>query len=154
VGESVGEDLDLWFRLAEKSPVALVRSPLAAYRVALPGSLSALAKPTSMAPFMLRMRQRALSGELTTQQSRSALRLVAQQYLTLARQSIAAGHRLLSLRWLLLGRGVCWTWRWWLTLGMALLFPARWVNRWQHWRVRRASPSPRFETPDSSTVPL
>ena len=79
VGESVGEDLDLWFRLTEKSPLALVRSPLAAYRVELQGSLSAQARPTAIPPFMQRMRQRALSGQLTPQQSRSALQLVAQQ---------------------------------------------------------------------------
>lgn len=152
VGESVGEDLDLWFRLAEQSPLALVRSPLAAYRVELPGSLSAQARPTTIPPFMQRMRQRALSGQLTPQQSRSTLRLVAQQHITLARQAIGAGQRGMSLRWLMLGRDACWSQRWWVTLTMALLFPARWVSRWQHWRVRRASPSPRFDPPETSTV--
>ena len=154
VGETVGEDLDLWFRLAEKSPLALVRSPLAAYRVELPGSLSAQAKPTTIPPFMQRMRQRALSGQMTQQQSRSALQLVAQQQVSLARLAIAAGQRLEALLWLQRGRDAMASKRWWLTLAMALLFPARWVSRWQQWRVNRASPSVHSETPETRTVPL
>jgi hypothetical protein len=58
----------------------------------------------------------------------------------------------MSLRWLMLGRDACWSFRWWVTLGMALLFPGRWVSRWQQWRVRRASPSPDFETSETRTV--
>ena len=152
VGESLGEDLDLWFRLAEKSPLALVRSPLAAYRVALHGSLSTLARPMGIPPFMQRIRQRALSGQLTPQQSRSALRLVAQQQVSLARQSISLGQRLAGLHWLLRGRDAIASKRWWLTLAMAMLFPGGWVSRWQAWRMRRTHPSPPLEHPESRTV--
>jgi hypothetical protein len=152
VGESLGEDLDLWFRLAEKSPLALVRSPLAAYRVALNGSLSTLARPMGIPPFMQRIRQRALSGQLTPQQSRSALRLVAQQQVSLARQSISLGQRLAGLHWLLRGRDAIASKRWWLTLAMAMLFPGGWVSRWQAWRMRRTHPSPPLEHPESRTV--
>jgi hypothetical protein len=103
---------------------------------------------------MQRMRQRALSGQMTPQQSRSALQLVAQQQVSLARLAIAAGQRLEALLWLQRGRDAMTSKRWWLTLAMALLFPARWVTRWQQWRVNRASPSPHFETPETRTVPL
>ena len=152
VGESVGEDLDLWFRLAEQSAVALVRSPLAAYRVELQGSLSSQARPVCIPPFMQRMRQRALSGQLTPQQSRSALRLVAQQQVSLARLAVAAGQRLEALRWLLRGRGAVASKRWWLTWAMAIIFPPGWVSRWQAWRMRRTNPSPPLEHPESRTV--
>lgn len=140
LGETVGEDLDLWFRLAEKTPVALVRAPLAAYRVALQGSLSAAHTPATVPPFLLRMRQRAYAGQMLPAQRRSALRLVAQQHVTHARHAIAHGQRSLALRWLMRSLYGARTQRWWLTLGMAVLVPRKWVSQWQAWRVRRSSP--------------
>ena len=140
-GESVGEDLDLWFRLAEKAPVALVRAPLAAYRVAVQGSLTAQAVPASMPLFLQRLRERALTGRLNAAQRRSALRLVAHYQVTLARHALAAGRRPLALRWLLQGRRAALGRRWWLTLAMTLLAPGRWVSQWQSWRVQLASPA-------------
>jgi cellulose synthase/poly-beta-1,6-N-acetylglucosamine synthase-like glycosyltransferase len=139
-GETVGEDLDLWFRLAEKTPVALVRAPLAAYRVALQDSLSAAHTPETVPPYLLRMRERARSDCLLPAQRRSALRLVAQQHVTHARHAIAQGRRLLALRWLMRSLYGARTRRWWLTLGMAVLVPGKWVSRWQAWRVGRSSP--------------
>ena len=140
LGETVGEDLDLWFRLGEKTPIALVRAPLAAYRVALQGSLSAAHTPDTVPPFLLRLRQRAQAGQLLPAQRRSALRLVAQQHVTHARHAIAQGQRLLALRWLMRSLYGARTQRWWVTLGMAALVPRKWVNQWQAWRVRRSSP--------------
>lgn len=140
-GETVGEDLDLWFRLAEKTPVALVRTPLAAYRVALQGSLSAAHTQDAVPPYLLRMRERAKSGQLLPAQRRSALRLVAQQHVTHARHAIAEGQRLLALRWLLRSLYGARTRRWWVTLGMAVLVPGKVVSQWQAWRVSRSSPA-------------
>lgn len=49
-GESHGEDLDLWFRLAEQSPIALARAPMMAYRTAVAGSLTAHHAALTMPP--------------------------------------------------------------------------------------------------------
>jgi hypothetical protein len=139
-GESHGEDLDLWFRLAEKSPVALVRTPLAAYRVSVQDSLSAAQPAGQLPPFLTRLQARALSGSLSPAQRRSALWLVAQHKVTLARQAIAAGQRRQSLHWLLAARHAARGKRWWLSLAMALLLPGAMVSRWQRWRIRRSNP--------------
>jgi glycosyltransferase involved in cell wall biosynthesis len=140
LGESVGEDLDLWFRLAEKAPIALVRSPLAAYRVAVQGSLTTQHTPTEIPPFLRRLRDRALTGLVAPAQRRSALWMVAQHEVTLARLAIEKGQRRLGLRWLYRGRRAALGRRWWLTLMMTLFFPTQWVHHWQHWRIQRASP--------------
>ncbi len=140
VGETMGEDLDLWFRLAERTPVALVRAPLAAYRVGLTDSLSAAHTPDTVPPYLLRMRERARSGQLLPAQRRSAMRLVTHQHVTHARHAVASGQRLLALRWLMHSLSGARTRRWWLTLGMALLVPGHLVSQWQTWRVRRTSP--------------
>ncbi len=140
VGESVGEDLDLWFRLSEKTPIALVHLPLAAYREAVPGSLSTEHKISNVPPFFERIRSRALSGQLTPAQRHSALWLVAQHEVTLARMAVVAGERALGLRWLLRGRHAARGRRWWLTLAMTLFFSRHLVSRWQTWRIQSNRP--------------
>ncbi len=137
IGESRGEDMDLWFRVAEHSPIALAHRPVAAYRVGIAGSLSENRQALMVEPFMLRMRERALSGKLSPRQRRSALQLLAHFDISMARQAIASGHRLEGLRWLLKGRMGVVRKRWWLTAVMAILVPGQLVKSWESWRIRR-----------------
>ena len=135
-GESAGEDLDLWFRLAEQTPIALAHAPLMAYRIAVPGGLSAQLT-LELPPFMHRMRQRALSGALSRTQRESVLWFLAQTQVSSARWALSLGRRIEGLRWLVRGRHAARSRRWWLTLAMALLIPAHLVDRWGNWRQRR-----------------
>jgi len=136
-GESHGEDLDLFFRVGEISPIALTRTPLVAYRVAVRGSLTAHNPVLAMPPFLQRMHARALSGALSGPQRRSSLWLVAQYQVSLARDAIAHGKRRAGLNWLLQGCRAATSKRWWVTAAMALFFPGQLVRGWQHWRLRR-----------------
>jgi hypothetical protein len=145
-GESDGEDLDLFFRVAELAPVALMRSPLVAHRVEVQGSLTSLLPELSMSPYLQRMRTRALSGEMAPTQRRSALWLVAQHEVSVARQALASGNRIEGMRWLLRGKRAAIGKRWWVTAAMVFLFPAHLVKHWQQWRIRR--------TEQSLSVPL
>lgn len=136
-GESRGEDLDLWFRLAEKAPVALVCAPLAAYRVDVKGSLTAQPRALVLAPFVHRMYARAVSGQLTQQQRTAALWMVAQHELNLAREALAAGKRIDSMRWLFRSRHAASGRRWWMTMALTLMAPGSVVKSWGNWRVKR-----------------
>ena len=147
VGESGGEDHDLFFRVADESSVALVRFELAAYRVGIPGNLSG-AYPNVLAPYLERMRQRALDGTIPERHRASALWLVAQFEVTLARDALAAGRRLRAVRWLLRARHVAWGRRWQVTAAMVLLMPAALAQRWNRWR-QRESEIVRYEGPAS-----
>lgn len=133
VGESCGEDLDLWFRVAEASPVALVRAQLAAYRTTVHGSLSS-AHVTGVAPYLVRMRERALSGQLPAGQRESALWYVAQQEISIARGLLAEGRRAEARQVLWRARSQVYGVRWWLTAAMMML-PGAIAQRWQSWRI-------------------
>jgi glycosyltransferase involved in cell wall biosynthesis len=135
-GESYGEDLDLWFRLADETPVALVHAPLAAYRTAVTGSLTAGARVDVLPPFLVRMRKRALAGEIPDRHRHAALWFVAQQEITIAREMLAAGRRRDAMRWLVQARHAAGGRRWQITALMTLLMPAQVAGRWQKWRVR------------------
>jgi glycosyltransferase involved in cell wall biosynthesis len=136
-GESHGEDLDMWFRVGDHGPVALVNAPFAAVRV-LPDSLSTRNPRAILPAFLQRMRDRALSGEIPARHRRSALWFVGQQEVTLAREALGAGDRRTAFRFLLDARRVAFTRRWQLTMLMALFMPSRVADSWQRWRVRSA----------------
>jgi hypothetical protein len=68
----------------------------------------------------------------------SALWFVAQQQVTLARESLAAGERAQALSWLMQARRGASSRRWQLTLAMALFMPVQLADRWQRWRLRSA----------------
>lgn len=135
-GEHYGEDLDLWFRLAEVTPIALHNAPLVA-RVWVPDGLSVRHAARTEAPFLLRMEERALSGKLPNALANSALRFVNQIRISLARDAISAGQRQVALALLWRARRAAGTHRWWSTAGMTVLLPGMAVSRWQRWRKRR-----------------
>lgn len=136
-GEFYGEDLDFWFRLAERTTIALVHAPLVAYRVALAGSLSAQRKTVTMPPWMPRMQARARSGTMTMSQQKSALWFVAQIEVTLARRAMVSDSRLEGFRWLFKGWRAATGTRWWLTAMMILMVPGSLVSKWEDRRANR-----------------
>lgn len=136
-GESYGEDLDMWFRVADLAPVAVVNGPFSTVRAAVPGSLSTF-RPNTMPPFLVRMHQQALDGTIPARHRASALWFVAQQQISLAREALSLGKRARALYWLLQARRGVWSRRWQLTLAMALLLPVGVADRFQRWRLRSA----------------
>jgi hypothetical protein len=141
-GESQGEDLDLWFRLGERTPIALVHAPLMAYRAEARGSLTKKHVSATVPPFLQRMRFRALSGSIKPTLRKSTLWLAAQHDVTLAREAVASGSRVQGLRWLYRGWRAINSGRWWLTAAVALFLPGQMMQNWELWRLRRASGTP------------
>ena len=141
VGESHAEDLDLWFRVAEKSAIAWVKRPLVAYRVSVEGSLSLDHPKLELPPFFHRIRARALSGAMTEAQASSALKMVADQEISMARDALASGQRKEAIRLLRSARNSASKRRWWLTAAMTAFAPGDLVRRWEHWRIRRTIPT-------------
>lgn len=139
-GESFGEDLDLWFRLAERSSIVLRRAPLVAYRTAARGSLAESRRGTLATGFLSRLQERARGYPRSDPRRRSALRFVTQQYVTQARFEAARSRRAKALGHLLTvapgGLGVA---RWWTTLAMTAVLPGSVIDRWQGWREERTA---------------
>lgn len=135
-GENFGEDLDLWFRLAEQTPIALHSAPLVA-RVWVPDGLSVAHVARTEPPFLLRMEARALAQALPPALAASTLEFVDHNRISLARNAISAGQRGLALRLLWRARRHGFSRRWLVSALMAGLAPGGLVNRWQTMRKRR-----------------
>ena len=142
-GESVGEDVDLWLRLGEASPIILVHAPLVAYRVEVENSLSGAIPRLEIPAFLHRMRDRAhgRAGSMSRAGRRSLLRLVDHIEITLAREAVAMGKRGKAVQMLFCSSYAGRSLRWWSTAAMILFFPGSLVRHWESWRVRRTSPS-------------
>lgn len=135
-GESSGEDLDLWFRLAEKQPIMLLLSSLVVYRTEVEHSLSVSSKSIDK-PFLQRMLAR--SNTLPAPLKKSSLELVNHYYCTVSRAYAHSGNRVAALVLMknnfYIGKLVP---RYWVTLIMIMLVPGTLINKWQSWKVSKS----------------
>lgn len=136
-GESNGEDLDLFFRIAEQAPVVLLCGKFVHHRVDVKGNLTSR-HALSIPPYLDRILQRARSGALTPALAASARANVDHQRLTLARTMLELGHRGKALQCLLTTNHRGCSVRWALT-ALMLFLPPRLVTRWQAHRTDRAN---------------
>ncbi|QZA82028.1 glycosyltransferase family 2 protein [Deefgea piscis] len=120
IGESMAEDLDLWFRLAERFSLRHCSAELSAYRVGISNSLCANNTQTALWPAFLRLEQRALTGQISTELLDSAFRFVAYARIIEARKNLLNHSRLKCIQQLLrVYRGYR-DKRWWVTWVLAL----------------------------------
>ncbi|WP_432741248.1 glycosyltransferase [Methylobacter sp. G7] len=139
LNEQWAEDQDLWFRLAEKSPLAYCPAPLVGYRMEVNGSLCAINEPRSsvMSACYLRLEQRALDPQFPDKHRNSALKLVAESKITLARNALMEGRRYDAFIQLLNTWHGLLSKRWWVSLMMCLVGSPVFVSRWENWRLQR-----------------
>ena len=92
VGESQGEDHEVIFRLMEVGELAFFPGALTEYSQAVPNSLSS-SLPEKLLPCYVRLLQRARQPNYPARHRRGALRVVAVNYLNVARTLMAKGKR-------------------------------------------------------------
>lgn len=94
VGEKLGEDQDVWLRMAELAPVAYVGSTLVDYRIEVSGSATAVTpKPAELLPCYKRLHGRLLAGQVPSVLRPGARRLVGSHWLNTAWALHGAGRR-------------------------------------------------------------
>lgn len=138
VGESFGEDMDLWLRLAEEHALVLLPRPLVGYRENAAGSLTSMKPTTTLPSYIPRLEIRARTFPAGSTLRRSTLNYVADARISLARHLLAQGQRLKCLQTLLasLPQGFRRP-RWWVTLFMSALIPGGFVLAWERYRIGR-----------------
>jgi hypothetical protein len=101
--ERLGEDQDLWFRLAERHEVAYVNAALSVYRMDVPASATSYSDTSPLLPLPCyeRLGQRIADGQVPQRLLRGARKLLASHLLNLARRCMHAQQRDLALRYLM-----------------------------------------------------
>lgn len=91
VGEKLGEDQDLWFRVAEGHGVAYDPTPQALYRIDVQGSATAVGAVLDELPVYRRLHERLRAHRMPAALRPGAARLYASHLLNVARNRQAAG---------------------------------------------------------------
>lgn len=138
-GDSFGEDQDLFFRLAEHLTLVFCPAQLVAYRIEVAGSLSAIHDYIVLPPTFLRLESRARQGLLGAVRGRSAMALVADARVSVARYALSHGRRMEAIREMLRARHGVRSLHWWVALTMCLSFSQAMVRRWESWRAGKAA---------------
>lgn len=101
VGERLGEDQDLWFRLAEATAVAYCNRPLADYRVEVQHSATHGQAVLDVLPCYQRLADRLAQGLVPAPLQSGARRLLASHLINVARAQASRGRRAdaLALLW-------------------------------------------------------
>lgn len=136
VGESLGEDQDLWFRLGERYRLVYCKLPLVAYRMDVAGSLVVTQARRALMPVYQRLEQRALAGVVKGAERRAALRLVGDARVSVARMHLVAGDRATALGELWRARRAA-SRHWIAAVVMAVVFSPAMARRWNQWRKSR-----------------
>lgn len=138
-GESMAEDQDLWFRLAEKFQLLYCPALLVAYRVEVEASLCAGIESYAhdLLPAFCRLEQRARDRQMPERLLHSALRLVTEKRITVARAALISGRRLDAITELLNIRYALASRRWWVSMAMCMLGWPSVIRRWEQWRRQR-----------------
>ncbi|SEK26493.1 glycosyltransferase family 2 protein [Nitrosovibrio tenuis] len=90
-GERLGEDQDLWFRIAERYAIAYAESPLVEYRMDVYGSATQTGKVLDVLPCYRRLEERLAAGVVPHAMRRSARKLLASHLLDVARFRLGEG---------------------------------------------------------------
>lgn len=100
LGERLGEDQDVWFRMAEAAPVAYVGETRVDYRMEVAGSATAqLPRPPSLLPCYLRLSERLERAQVPRAMQAGARRLLGSHWLNTARELRRRGEH--GLAWAL-----------------------------------------------------
>ena len=91
VGERLGEDQDVWFRLAESHPLAYDARPLVDYRMDVNGSATSSGSLVELLPCYLRLGERLDTGRVPQDLRHGARRLLASHYINVARSNLRQG---------------------------------------------------------------
>jgi glycosyltransferase involved in cell wall biosynthesis len=143
-GESMGEDQDLWFRLAEQSSLLFCPAQLVAYRIDVSGSLCSTNNVHSLLPLYHRIEARALRRQIPDRFRSSALRLVAHAKVGVARSLLVSGKRFAALGTMLNAWREIGSRRWWVSLLMCMVASPTFFSRWELWRKKQARKAPPF----------
>lgn len=128
LGENLGEDQDVWFRIAERYPVAFCDLPLAVYRVDVVDSLTFSRPVLHVLPVFSRLYQRAHAGPYPPVLRQSAFALVSRQCINVSRSRLYHGNRVGALQILFQRECKCRPAYWWVSL-LACFIPLN-VLRW------------------------
>lgn len=90
-GEKLGEDQDLWFRIAEQYPVAFAPQALVEYRMGVQDSATTGSKVLDILPCYQRIDQRLTAGKIPAHLQQGARRLLASHLLNVARTRLSEG---------------------------------------------------------------
>lgn len=91
-GEPMGEDQDVWARVAFATKIAYSPKQLSCYRTDAANRVYNLMCPKEECPFSKRLHQRVVDGEVEESIVRDVLAYTATHLLDLARQNIAVGN--------------------------------------------------------------
>lgn len=98
--EKLGEDQDLWFRVAELTQAAYANIPLADYRMGVQGSATQGSTVTDLLPCYQRLSDRLQRNQVPARLQYGARRLLASHILNVARANLSVGNRPKAARFL------------------------------------------------------
>lgn len=92
VGEKLGEDQDMWFRIAEIGSMAYFNRPLVEYRMNVPGSATIVKIKAELLPCFKRLDERLINGQVPVEMRSGAQRLLSSHYLNTIRLLLKSGQ--------------------------------------------------------------